>query len=84
MANSVAKVIYQELRQINKVSLYLETAEIVPVDEDSPLELKIFLTPQDGFYAGGKFEFLMKIPEAYPNKPPSVTCKTKIYHPNIE
>jgi ubiquitin-conjugating enzyme E2 M len=83
MAGSLAKIIFKELQQINKKSLFDDTALCEPYEEDNPLKIRVTLTPQDGLYAGGKFEFLMDVPEGYPNKPPKVSCKTKIYHPNI-
>jgi ubiquitin-conjugating enzyme E2 M len=83
MANSVAKVVFKELQQINKKSLFDDSATIVPKDEDNPVVLIVTLTPQDGFYAGGVFEFEMNIPTNYPASAPQVRCKTKIYHPNI-
>jgi ubiquitin-protein ligase len=84
MANSVAKVVFKELQQINKKSLFDDSATIVPKDEDNPVVLIVTLTPQDGFYAGGVFEFEMNIPTNYPASAPQVRCKTKIYHPNIK
>lgn len=32
---------------------------------------------------GGKFQVELTLPSNYPFKPPVVTFKTKIYHPNI-
>ena len=83
MAGSVAKTVFKELLQINKKSLYNDTATCEPYDPDNPLKIKVVLTPQDGFYAGGSFEFMMDVPDNYPSKAPRVSCKTKIYHPNI-
>lgn len=34
-------------------------------------------------YEGGVFQFEVKIPREYPFKPPVVTSKTKIWHPNF-
>jgi ubiquitin-conjugating enzyme E2 D/E len=39
--------------------------------------------PEGTPYAGGKFELDIKIPVDYPFKPPEVTFRTKVYHPNI-
>ena len=39
--------------------------------------------PKKTPYEGYLFKFEIKYPSEYPNKPPIVTCKTKIYHMNI-
>lgn len=39
--------------------------------------------PKKTPYEGYLFNFEINYPDDYPDKPPSVTCKTKIYHMNI-
>lgn len=34
-------------------------------------------------YQGGKYEIEITLPSNYPFKPPTVSFKTKIYHPNV-
>jgi len=45
----------------------------------------VHIQPEDGYYAGGvfRFEFDVRNVPDYPNKPPKVTCLTKVWHPNI-
>ncbi|KAI4724451.1 ubiquitin-conjugating enzyme [Aureobasidium sp. EXF-10728] len=39
--------------------------------------------PEDSVYANGKFKIEVLLPKEYPFKPPTVSFKTKIYHPNV-
>ncbi|KAI4838607.1 ubiquitin-conjugating enzyme [Aureobasidium sp. EXF-8845] len=39
--------------------------------------------PEDSIYANGKFKISVSLPKEYPFKPPTVSFKTKIYHPNV-
>ena len=40
--------------------------------------------PKDTPYEGGKFNLNVVFPDQYPFKPPEITFKTPIYHPNID
>lgn len=51
--------------------------------EENLDEFKVEITPNDGFYRGGKFDFDVKVQD-YPKNAPNVTCATQIYHPNID
>ena len=39
--------------------------------------------PKNSPYKGYMFKFEIDFPENYPNSPPKVTCKTPVYHMNI-
>lgn len=47
-------------------------------------EMNLVVTPDHGMWAGARYEFAIVVPKMYPHEPPKVTCKTKIYHPNID
>ena len=54
-------------------------------DEDSMTIIRIAITPNDGHYKDGTFEFEMDISDGYPeSNPPKIRCLTKVYHPNID
>ncbi|GAB7323918.1 hypothetical protein MBLNU13_g07341t1 [Cladosporium sp. NU13] len=39
--------------------------------------------PADSVYEGGSFKIHVTLPKDYPFKPPGISFKTKIYHPNV-
>jgi len=39
--------------------------------------------PPESPYTGGKFHIQITLPKEYPFKPPTLTFRTKIYHPNV-
>ncbi len=39
--------------------------------------------PADTPFAGGCFELAIRVPEQYPLVPPTMSFKTKIFHPNV-
>ena len=54
-------------------------------DEDSMTIIRIAITPNDGHYKDGIFEFEIDISDGYPeSNPPKIRCLTKVYHPNID
>ncbi|KAI5933314.1 NEDD8-conjugating enzyme UBE2F [Manis javanica] len=44
---------------------------------------QLTVTPDEGYYQGGKFQFETEVPDAYNMVPPRVKCLTRIWHPNI-
>ena len=48
------------------------------------MNFKVIISPDDGFYKGGKFTFDVKVAKTYPHDAPKVLCETLCYHPNID
>ncbi|KAI5279910.1 NEDD8-conjugating protein ubc12 [Ascosphaera aggregata] len=48
------------------------------------LNFNLIITPDEGMYNGGRFNFTFAINENFPHEPPKVKCTQKIYHPNID
>lgn len=46
-------------------------------------EFSLTVTPDEGFWLGGKFRFQIYVTEDYNMAPPQVKCLTKLWHPNI-
>ncbi|XP_072496694.1 NEDD8-conjugating enzyme UBE2F isoform X2 [Notamacropus eugenii] len=44
---------------------------------------QLTVSPDEGHYQGGKFQFEIEVPDAYNMVPPKVKCLTRIWHPNI-
>jgi ubiquitin-conjugating enzyme E2 M len=51
---------------------------------DDILNFTLTLTPDEGLYKTGVFNFSFVISQNFPHEPPKVKCKEKIYHPNID
>lgn len=57
---------------------------VEPLDESNYLLWRILLIPQAYPYDKGAFKVEIAYPAEYPFKPPKITFKTSIYHPNID
>ncbi|KAL2916945.1 hypothetical protein HK105_203377 [Polyrhizophydium stewartii] len=57
----------------------------VGLDGDDLMNWKGVITgPTGSTYQGGLFRVAIKFPKDYPFKPPKITFRTKIYHPNVD
>ncbi|CAH8369546.1 unnamed protein product [Eruca vesicaria subsp. sativa] len=55
-----------------------------PDEKYDLMNFEVTIKPDEGYYMGGAFVFTFRVSPAYPHAPPKVTCKTKVYHPNID
>ncbi|RKO96138.1 ubiquitin-conjugating enzyme, partial [Caulochytrium protostelioides] len=53
-------------------------------DPNDVFHFRLTITPDEGFYRGGRFHFTFTVPTSYPHEPPRVLCTQTIYHPNID
>jgi len=81
--NNAVRQIMKELKEMNDAHFDDEQIRVEMVDDD-PFSLLITLTPNDGLYEDGDYEIEMKLPKDYPNSKPSFTCRSTIFHPNVD
>lgn len=70
-------------KDINELELP-KTCDTEFPDPNDLLNFRLVISPDEGFYRGGRFNFSFKIGPNYPHEPPKVKCMNKIYHPNID
>lgn len=56
----------------------------IHVDETNMLSWQVLIVPDKAPYNRGAFRIEINFPAEYPFKPPKITFKTKIYHPNVD
>ena len=66
----------------NLDSLY--GAKLIIPDPNNIQDFIIEITPVEGIWQGGVFDFHFTIPDDFPFQRPSIICQTRIWHPNIE
>ena len=54
-----------------------------PHDDDIMVWDCMIFGPENSIWEGGCFKLTMTFSEEYPNKPPEVLMKTKVFHPNF-
>uniref|UniRef100_A0A4W4FRQ8 E2 NEDD8-conjugating enzyme n=1 Tax=Electrophorus electricus TaxID=8005 RepID=A0A4W4FRQ8_ELEEL len=61
----------------------MDTCKVTFPDPNKLHYFQLAISPDEGYYQGGKFQFEIEVPEAYNMVPPKVKCLTRIWHPNI-
>ncbi|XP_054277884.1 NEDD8-conjugating enzyme UBE2F-like [Macrosteles quadrilineatus] len=75
------KLLIKEVQEMEQ--MLPNTCRVKFDDPHSLHEFNLFVTPDEGFWIGGRFCFHVYITEEYNMAPPSVKCLTKLWHPNI-
>lgn len=76
-----------QIRITNDLKELILPEKTIEVDSSESMTKSIIyirLTPNEGYYKNGIFQFSIFFKETYPIDPPVVTCLNKIYHPNID
>lgn len=72
------------IKEVNEMEQMLPTTCRVKFDDPNCLhDFALCVSPDEGFWQGGKFTFHIFITEEYNMAPPTVKCLTKLWHPNI-
>ncbi|XP_023793322.1 ubiquitin-conjugating enzyme E2 L3 isoform X1 [Cyanistes caeruleus] len=74
--------LFEELEEIRKCGM--KNFRNIQVDEANLLTWQGLIVPDNPPYDKGAFRIEINFPAEYPFKPPKITFKTKIYHPNID
>ncbi|KAI0095033.1 E2 ubiquitin-conjugating enzyme [Irpex rosettiformis] len=53
-------------------------------DPQNLLSFTLTITPDEGMYKDGAYNFSFEINNNYPHEPPKVKCTQVIYHPNLD
>jgi ubiquitin-conjugating enzyme E2 L3 len=79
---SATRRLQKELQDLREASL--KYFRDIQCDEHNILCWTGLIIPEQVPYSKGAFKIEINYPAEYPFKPPKITFKTKIYHPNID
>lgn len=82
MSTTAQRRLLQDLTKIRK-SNNDEGIDAIPDEDNLYLWDAIIYGPMDTIWEGGTFRLKIEFDDEYPNKPPVVTFKSKMFHPNI-
>lgn len=72
------------VKEIPEMESTLPTTCKVKFDDPNQLHsFNLVISPDEGYWQGGKFKFHLLVMEEYNMVPPKVKCLTKLWHPNI-
>ena len=72
------------VKEVQEMESTLPTGCKVKFDDPNALhDFCLTISPDEGFWTGGKFRFHIHIGEEYNITPPEVKCLTRLWHPNI-
>ncbi|XP_045718117.1 ubiquitin-conjugating enzyme E2 L3-like [Mirounga angustirostris] len=78
---AASRRLMKELEEIRKCGM--KNFPNIQVDEADLLTWQGLIVPDNPPFDKGAFRIEINFPVEYPFKPPKITFKTKIYHPNI-
>ncbi|MCJ1351653.1 MAG: NEDD8-conjugating protein ubc12 [Icmadophila ericetorum] len=70
-------------KDLSELSLGSTMTTTFPSPDDI-LNFTLTISPDEGMYKAGTFNFTFAINQNFPHDPPKVKCTQKIYHPNID
>jgi len=79
---AASRRLQKELQEIRRSGV--KSFRDVVVDESNLLLWQALLVPDSPPYHKGAFRIVIEFPAEYPFKPPRITFRTRIYHPNID
>ena len=72
------------MTEVQEMENTLPTGCKVKFDDPNALhDFCLTISPDEGFWMGGKFRFQIHVGEDYNIAPPQVKCRTRLWHPNI-
>ncbi|KAL8281216.1 hypothetical protein RQP46_006250 [Phenoliferia psychrophenolica] len=82
--NRTAKRLLSELNEFSANPTASGIVSLGPVNDDDLLTWSAsFIGPQDTPFSQTTLHLSIQIPPDYPSKPPSLTFRSKVFHPNV-